>query len=557
MVENVAFHALQDRWDLEMPRHRRNADISVYREFVARHDALISGSEAPKDNTTAARLRNVGNRHYLGKRFDDALWSYNRSICFAENLSEHLGIGYANRSAIYYELGEYEFALYNIDLARKSNYPEKLLPKLLEREANCKERLAGGHSKGTVPLPVVDINVDVNPKIPFMAKGIRMKEFGDMGRGLVAERNFKTGDVILDEKSDLCVVSFERSFISCAHCGSTFWKSLIPCLGCAAVMYCGEKCREADLQAMHRFECSVVTKLSGVACNNMMIMARLFFYGLTAFDDNIDQMMKYCLPNAGIGSNPLKLDLTSSKPTDVFKVWHQSQLKHGPLSRCVPNVEHQLKLSAAAFHLVFMKNPLVQSIFRTEAQRNFMLRCLLIHGRLTAPLVINRVDEKGGFLGILSPVASLINHSCDPNVISVVDSGRIKIIVLRPIQKGDQILTSYAPSWWDEHDGSTLDFDCKCVVCDRGPEGAKWRNAREQKRILSFEATREWIGGGETQDLIKFQRLVQILARDGHHPGKLFGETVKIYYDKLFDEVCAENAKRNRAKVQQIGGNLF
>ncbi|XP_039451251.1 SET and MYND domain-containing protein DDB_G0273589-like [Culex pipiens pallens] len=551
-LPNFPFKAIQDRWNLEMPRHRRNADISVYREFVARYDPLLSTTEVGKDNAKAVYHRKVGNFAYLEKRFDDALWSYNRSICFAENLSEHLGIGYANRSAIYYELGEYEVALYNIDLARKSNYPERLLPKLLAREANCKERLAGGHSKGTVPLPVVDINVDVNPKIPFMAKGIRMKEFGDMGRGLVAERDFKTGDVILDEKSDLCSLSFVRSFVECAHCGSAFLNSLIPCSLCFAVMYCGEKCREEDLRITHRFECSVVTKLLNVASDNMMMMPRLFFYGLTAFNDNIDQMMKYCLPNAAVGSNPLELDFTHPNPLDVFKVLHQAKP-----NRNNSNLEHNLKLSATAFYLVFMKNPLVQSIFRTEAQRNFMLRCLLIHGRATSSLLLGRENGDAGFLAALPPVASLINHSCDPNVISVVNSGRIKIIVLRPIQKGDQILTSYAPAWWDEHDGSTLDFDCKCVVCDRGPEGAKWRNAREKKRILSSEAMREWIGGGETQDLIKFQRLVQILARDGHHPGKLFGETVKIYYDKLFDEVCAENAKRNRAKVQQIGGNLF
>lgn len=97
MVENVAFHALQDLWDLEMPRHRRNADISVYRDFVTRYDPLLSTTEVCKDNAKAVYHRKIGNFAFLEKRFDEALFLYNQSICCAENLSEHLGIGYANR----------------------------------------------------------------------------------------------------------------------------------------------------------------------------------------------------------------------------------------------------------------------------------------------------------------------------------------------------------------------------------------------------------------------------------------------------------------------------
>ncbi|XP_038119011.1 uncharacterized protein LOC6040521 [Culex quinquefasciatus] len=547
---------LELRWFLEM-RRCWNADISVYRDFVARYDALISESaETVKDNSLAVHHRQLGNRAYLEKRFIDALWQYNRSICFAENLSEHLGIGYANRSAIYYEIEEYEFALYNIDLARKNHYPERLLPKLVAREANCKERIAGGHSKGTVPHSFLDINVEVNPKISFLAKGIGMKRYEKMGRGLVAERDFDIGDVILDEKSELCFVSFGRSFFSCCHCGSMFEKSLIPCPSCVAVMYCGEKCREEDFRTTHRFECCVITKLWSVTVNNMMAMARLFFYGLTAFNDDVTEMMKYCMANAAVGSNPLELDLTKPNPLDVFKVLHQFKPNPGQGSS---DLDHSLKLHAATFYSIFMKNPLVQSIIRTKAQRNFMLHCLLIHGRVAKSLLLNQGNESEGCQGIFSPIASLLNHSCDPNVTAQIDSGSIKVIVLRPIRKGDQICTSCASAWWDDNGGTKFDFQCMCVVCDQGPEGAKWRKARNKVRPISRKAARELediaLEGLETHELLMMQRMVKTLVRDGHYPGELFGETMLDYYNTLYEVLRSENAKLNRAKALQCVPN--
>lgn len=540
--------ALQNRWDQEMSRfHRRNADISVYRDFVARYDGLISGPEVVKNNAEAVRHRSAGNRAYLEKRFDDALLQYNRSICFAENQSEHLGIGYANRSAIYYEIGEYEFALYNIDLAMKHNYPERLMPKLLARETTCKERIASGHSKGTVPDGVVNINVEVNPKIPFLANGIGMQQFEGMGRGLVAKRGFKTGDVILDEQINFCYVSYGRTHRNCSHCGSVFSYCLIPCPSCIAVMYCGEKCRKEDLRVAHRFECSVVTKLWSVAHTNMMMMAKLFFYGLTAYKDNINKMMKFCLSNADVGSNPLDLDLTSPNPLGIFKAFHRAKPYRNP------TLEHHLKLSAAAFFLVFMQDSLVQSIIRTDAQRNFMLRCMLVHGFVTSSLVLNRVDKHDGWRAVLSPVACLLNHSHDPNVTTeIVTGGKIRVIVLRPIQSGDQILSSYTPAWWNSADKSKLDFLCECVVCDRGPAGAKWHQDLNREHKISAKARRGIIQTRAfSSELIEFQHIVQITARDGLHPGKLFGDTLKLYYDLLDDEIRREDAKANRARALQ------
>lgn len=551
-MDPAAIDALLRRFDQEVPLCRRNADIALYRDFVARHDQLISAPEVAKDDGMAIRCRQAGNRAFSCLQFEPALGQYNRSICFAEPGSEQLGLGFGCRSALYFELGEYEFALYNIELAKRHNYPEKLLPKLLAREANCKERIDEGHSKGAVPVSKLDINVDANRCIPILANGIDMTQYEDMGRGLVAVHDFNAGDLILNEKIELCFGSFERSYSNCAHCGAEFRSSLIPCPGCVAFMYCGKKCRNEDFRTVHRFECAVATKLSNVTYANMLITARLFFHGLTTFKDNITEYLNYCWSYAAIGSKPFDLDFPNPDPLDAYKVLHHA----------TPNrnrtMEHLLKLSVAAFQLVFLKNPLVASMFYTAAHRNAMLRCLLLHGRVCSSLALNQEDDRGGWLGALSPIATLVNHSCDPNAAAFVDSGTIKIAVLRPIQRGDQISIAYPPVWWNAHDGSEQAFLCKCAVC--GPDGAQWHEAHQQMSPISPEAKRELSEKIEEQIPLceKFQHMVQILARDGHHPGEMFGEVVKRYHDLLAEEVRQRSEQSDRARLMlRVKGDVF
>uniref|UniRef100_A0A8D8KL58 (northern house mosquito) hypothetical protein n=1 Tax=Culex pipiens TaxID=7175 RepID=A0A8D8KL58_CULPI len=92
--------------------------MAAFRDFVLEQDEeLLSNVEEPvKGNAKAAHFRQQGNHFYLAKRYEKALEKYNESICYAEAGSDQLAMGYANRSAIYFEQGEYEFALLNIGL---------------------------------------------------------------------------------------------------------------------------------------------------------------------------------------------------------------------------------------------------------------------------------------------------------------------------------------------------------------------------------------------------------------------------------------------------------
>lgn len=79
-----------------------------------------------------------------------------------------------------------------------------------------------------------------------------------------------------------------------------------------------------------------------------------------------------------------------------------------------------------------------------------------------------------GLLGTLfHPGTLLLNHSCDPNIISrPVDQNKMAWIVLRPIKAGSQIFMHYSEPYYINESGKkstyTCEFKSTCVPCRDG-----------------------------------------------------------------------------------------
>lgn len=103
-----------------------------------------------KNSTKAYEFRRQGNEHYVAKRYEEALISYNQSIRYAprvhddtaeEGSDNDLALSYGNRSAVFFSLDEYRLSLSDIERALKFGYPKHLRHKLIERKLNCLLRL--------------------------------------------------------------------------------------------------------------------------------------------------------------------------------------------------------------------------------------------------------------------------------------------------------------------------------------------------------------------------------------------------------------------------------
>ncbi|XP_039438234.1 uncharacterized protein LOC120419575 [Culex pipiens pallens] len=527
-----------------------NLDVELYRDYALTQTAILDVPEQSKRNRKAAQMRQDGNRLYVAKKFDDALLKYNESICFAEAGSDQLAMGYANRSAVYFEQGEFEFALANIALAKRHKYPENLMPKLVAREHNCWEKV---EAKEKFHFSRMAINVNVNPKIPFVADGIAMKVYNDEhGRGLIAEKDFQAGAVIMNEKAVLTLTTLDAQYSNCGHCSVKLTYNLIPCPGCVSMLYCSEECLQENERFTHRFECAIADKLRNVMDYSTMIGPKQFFYGLTLFGDDVQAMMDYCNGEAGKGvGNPFELDFRKKDLLEQFKVMQKGGVHH------ITEVDYTYRVSAAAFYAQFMKHPLVSKIVKTKAQRDFMLHTFLKYIRSCYTLIMDkRVGHMHGpTVSMLTFVGALCNHSCDPNVFFSTRNGRYTLIVLRPIRKGEQIVTSYGPTWWEPCPGYKCTYTCRCPVCKKTNWTLKKKEfpqAAYRHLLLITAATHSTTGVINNADQLNMAQQFVNRYAENYHPGEVFGAAIRIYRQFL-------NAGLNLAetKLEQMRAVAF
>lgn len=157
-----------------------------------------------KSNAIAESCRVRGNQFYSRRHFLDALESYNQSLCFAESASSAIGMAYANRSAVYFELQLFKNCLSNIEMARKNHYPEENLDKLHKREALCFEMIKNNLSLKREDKPIgiehFNLSYEPNKSLPFIADCLELKADDTFGRYITTNRPLKPGDVVCVEE---------------------------------------------------------------------------------------------------------------------------------------------------------------------------------------------------------------------------------------------------------------------------------------------------------------------------------------------------------------------
>lgn len=181
-----------------------------------------------KCNIKAERFRNEGNLFYGQGKSYGALISYNKSLCFSISQLQ-LSLAYANRSAVYLELKQFDKCLINIELARDNNYPYK--PKLRERKAKCVDMMR----QSCTPDPENDprsffkMTHRPNEKIPFVIDCLELRKDEKFGRHIVTNRDLKPGDIVSVEKPIFMVALKSASYSRCANCLKSNMMNLIPC----------------------------------------------------------------------------------------------------------------------------------------------------------------------------------------------------------------------------------------------------------------------------------------------------------------------------------------
>ena len=135
-------------------------------------------------------------------------------------------------------------------------------------------------------------------------------------------------------------------------------------------------------------------------------------------------------------------------------------------------------------------------------------------------------------------IASLFNHSCDPNAVVSRVAGEVRFIIIRPVKKGEQISISYGYMYGEyfvegrSHSLPPMRFTCICDVCSAENLGLFWSNDRKlpSSGYKNIQTVNQVINNILIDDASKLNAIHQFLKRHARfHPQKQLWLVMRSY----------------------------
>lgn len=182
-----------------------------------------------KSNEKAVKFREEGNDFLSDGKFFDALVAYNKSLCCAEPESLEISVTFERRSDVFFQIGQYEKCLANIQAAKDHGFPSDEIEVLNDRETRSRKLIAEGIEESDVdPLSFFKLSHSPNDKVPFIVHCLELGENEKYGRFLKTSKNLQPGDIIAIEESHFNFISPNAIYTKCFNCLRSNMLDLIP-----------------------------------------------------------------------------------------------------------------------------------------------------------------------------------------------------------------------------------------------------------------------------------------------------------------------------------------
>lgn len=413
--------------------------------LMRREENKFNVPKEPKNNQKSESFRLLGNQLFSRKKWFGALECYNKSICFAVKNSEQLSIGYANRSAIYFELKQYTLCLENIAYAKGGGLPDRLMNKLNKREGDClslMENEGGDPNIYQLGKEEVKLSRKAHPKVPFIDDCLEMKTNIYEGRHIITNADLKPGQIIAIENSFVHGIYEDFNYRRCTYCTKENMLSLIPCDDCTNTMFCSECANEA-VDDFHKFECPITDFLASFQQTRFVL--RLVIRAIEAFsstEDMIDFIEES--PEYTIFSCDQNEELSAKQKYLQVHSLSTNEEKQSEMDLLFRSIYSTILYQQLVNHTVLKDMLSLDTIEGAKvALADIIYHSFLIipqNGHILSSRDAKEIENIGG---AIYPFASLINHSCSPNVFRISCGTKIVIVVLRNIKKGEQLYDCY------------------------------------------------------------------------------------------------------------------
>ncbi|KAH9495866.1 SET and MYND domain-containing protein 4 [Bulinus truncatus] len=480
--------------------------------------------------------RNKGNKYFQLKQYAEAIEAYTQS-CLNAPVGENLTLAYGNRSAALYHLDLYKECLLDINRAMESGFPSESLHKLLSRKTNAHLRLEQiEQAEKKDFLKEVDllasqvysrrdnrvvkqselngvspaIYAGVNDVVLQASKAVTLCVTPEKGRHLIANRFIPKGSTIIVERPFAAVLLPDHYENHCHHCFSKLPLTSVGCTHCNCVRFCHESCREKSWNSYHKTECHYLDLLHSVGIAHLSL--RIILCAQLPF------LRDFCLHQSKyrLNDDSLSKGLNQNGQYDRSYVTVYDLMTHDvstePLDMLQYTLTAALLLTTLIHSGVFddvgssgdgksVTQSLVSLALGQVNKQDTSVKLpadILDVGDLLLRHILQLVCNAHAITGLqaftksdddlqtldteqvriataIYPTASLMNHSCDPTIISSFIGETLVVRTVKDVKNSEEIFNCYGPHYCrmrreerQEVLNSQYHFDCNCSKCSAG-----------------------------------------------------------------------------------------
>lgn len=166
-----------------------------------------------------------------------------------------------------------------MERAQEHGYPERLQSKILQRQADCLEKLKqceisktkSHRSERKCVMSHEQQELKGNPRLTNASSSLKLQVSGSKGRHLVASEDIGHGELLIAEEAYVSVIIPDRECVRkkstwdvsitncdlyCHHCLQRMLAPL-PCQHCSVARYCTSECMDQAWKKYHCVECSL------------------------------------------------------------------------------------------------------------------------------------------------------------------------------------------------------------------------------------------------------------------------------------------------------------
>ncbi|KAK7098507.1 SET and MYND domain-containing protein 4-like [Littorina saxatilis] len=356
--------------------------------------------------------------------------------------------------------------------------------------------------------PVVSFGI--NDVLVQASSAVEMKTSPSQGRFLQARQSIKAGDTLIVERPFAGVLLPPHYTTHCLHCFGLLPGNPIGCKQCSGVLYCDEDCRGASWESYHQVECLYMDLLHSVGIAHLSLRVVLNA-GLPFLVDFLKEKDRTGAQNAIPGvtkegryeRNYLSVyDLmthTADMTTDdlfqysltasillgvlIHSGWFESSRSGNPTDSISRDTNLKMYLRGEPIHRQSAKDTPsldMQQVFTVGGVLLRHVQQLVCNAHAITALQATQVSQEHlvetqsqvRVATAIYPTASLMNHSCDPTIISSFQKDVLIVKSVKDVPCGGEIFNCYGPHCKRMKRQERLSqlksqyfFDCQCQAC--------------------------------------------------------------------------------------------